>query len=93
MWLEMMLETLLQGLMSGAVSERTSKGIRIFSIILTSLLFLSVAALLLLVTFQAEGKSLLRRGAFLLMGLGILAYYLQFLNTVVRGRKGGKTPR
>lgn len=92
MWLEIVLDTLLQGLMDGAVSERISKRIRIICILLISLFFLTVVALLFLVTFLAGEESLLRRGAFFLLGLGILAYYLQFLKIVMSRRKKGKKP-
>lgn len=90
MWLEMVLETLLQGLMDGAVSERVSKRIRILCILLISILFLTLVALLFLVTFQAEEISLLRRGIFLIMGMVILANYLRFLKTVMGRRKRQK---
>ncbi len=59
MWLEIVLDTLLQGLMDGAVSERISKRIRIICILLISLFFLTVVALLFLVTFLAGRRAFL----------------------------------
>lgn len=88
----MWLEALLQGCIDLAQSEQVSGLVRIICIILISLVFLIAIVSLFLLVFVIEGQSLLRRGAFLLMGLGILAYYLQFLNAVVRRRKGGKRP-
>lgn len=41
---------------------------------------------------KGEGEeSILKRGIFLIMGLIILAYYLQFLKTVVRRRMGRRS--
>lgn len=88
----MWLETLLQGCIDLAQSEQVSGPVRIICIILISLVFLIAIVSLFLLVFVVEGQSLLRRGAFLLMGLGILAYYLQFLSAVVRRRKDGKRP-
>lgn len=90
MWLEIGLEFLLQRLIDGAGSKRASGWIRLICILLTSLLFCAVIAGLFLVTFLAEDQSMLRRAAFLLLGLGILAYYLQFLKDIMR--KSGKRP-
>ena len=88
----MWLEALLQVFMDVAQSEQTSRTIRITCAILVSLLFsLGIASLFLLV-FVIEGQSLLRRVAFLPLGLGILAYYLQFLKTVLSRRKGKEKP-
>lgn len=86
----MWLDALFQGMIDLAQSERVSKPVRILCACLISLVFLIGIAGLFLLVFVIEGQSLLRRVAFLLMGLGILAYYLHFLNILVR--KGGKKP-
>ena len=86
----MWLEVFLQSLIDVAQSKQVSKPVGIICVILVSLLFLVGIASLFLFVFVIEGQSLLRRGAFLLMGLGILAYYLQFLSTIVRKRKDGR---
>ena len=86
----MWMDVLFQGMIDLAQSERVSKPVRIFCVILISLTFLVGIAGLFLLAFVIEGQSLLRRGAFLLMGLGILAYYLHFLSILVR--KGRKKP-
>lgn len=88
----MWLEALLQAIMDIAQSEQTSRTIRIICTILASLLFLISIASLFLLVFVIEGQSLLRRVAFLLLGLGILAYYLQFLKAVMGRRTGEKKP-
>lgn len=88
----MWLEALLQAFMDVARWEQTSRTIRMICTILVSLLFLLGIASLFLLTFVIEGQSPLRRVAFLLLGLGILIYYLQFLRTVMRRRKGNKKP-
>lgn len=83
----MWLGDLLQGFMDVVQSEEASGIARIVCMILVSLLFLIGLISLFLLAFVIEGQSLLRRGAFLLMGLGILAYYLQFLKKVADRRK------
>lgn len=88
----MWLEALLQAFMDVAQSEQTSRTIRIICMILVSILFLIGIASLFLLVFVIEGQNLLRRVAFLLMGLGILAYYLQFLRTVMSKRRSEKKP-
>ena len=86
----MWLEALLQAFMDVAQSEQTSRTIRIICMILVSILFLLGIVSLFLLVFVIEGQSLLRRVAFLLLGLGIIAYYLQFLKTVMGRRKREK---
>ena len=86
----MWLDVLFQGIIDLAQSERVSKPVRILCACLISLVFLIGIAGLFLLVFVIEGQSLLRRVAFLLMGLGILAYYLHFLRIFVK--KGGKKP-
>lgn len=88
----MWLEALLQAFMDVAQLEQTSRTIRIICTILVSILFLIGIASLFLLAFVIENQSLLRRCAFLLLALGILAYYLQFLKTVMSRRKGEKKP-
>lgn len=88
----MWLDALLQAFMDAAQLEQTSRTTRIIGTILISLLFLIGIASLFLLVFVIEGQSLLRRVAFLLLGLGILAYYLQFLKTVMSRRKAEKKP-
>lgn len=84
MWLDL----LFQGCMDAAQSERVSKPVRILCISLISLVFLIAISGLFLLVFVIEGQSLSRRGIFLIMGMIVLAYYLQFLNAIVRkGRK------
>lgn len=67
-----------------AQGEPVSGPIRIVCIALVSLVFFIGIASLLLMAFVIEGQSILRRIAFLFMGLGVLAYYLQFLYTILR---------
>lgn len=86
----MWLEALLQAFIDVAQSEQTSRAIRIICTILVSLLLLIGITSLFLLVFVIEGQSLLRKVAFLLLGLGILAYYLQFLKTVMGRRKREK---
>ena len=90
--LSMWLDAFLQTFIDVAQSEQTSRTIRIICTILISLLFLTGIASLFLLVFVIEGQSLLRRVAFLLLGLGILAYYLQFLKAVADRRKRAKKP-
>ena len=90
--ISMWLEALLQAFMDVAQSEQTTRTIRIICTILISLLFLIGTASLFLLVFVVEGQSLLRRVAFLLLGIGIFAYYLQFLKTVVDRGKREKKP-
>ena len=94
-WLQvrtMWLEVFLEAFMEAAQSEQTSRTIRIICTVLVSLLFLTGIISLFLLVFVIEGQSLLRRAAFLLVWLGILAYFLQFLKTVLGRRKGEKRP-
>ena len=86
----MWLDVLFQGIIDLAQSKRISMPVRILCTCLISLVFLIGIAGLFLLVFVIEGQSLLRRVAFLLMGLGILAYYLHFLRIFVK--KGGKKP-
>lgn len=86
----MWLEALLQACIDAAQWEQTSRTIRIVCTILISLLFLIGIAGLFLLVFVIEGQSLLRRVAFFLLGLGIFAYYLQFLKAVVDRRTRAK---
>lgn len=74
----MWLEALLQAFMDVAQSEQTSRTIRIICMILVSILFLIGIASLFLLVFVIEGQSLLRRAAFLLLGLGILPITCNF---------------
>lgn len=80
----MWLDSLFQGCMDAAKSERVSKPVRIICITLVSLVFLIAISGLFLLVFVIEGQSLLRRGIFLIMGMIALASYLQFLNAIVR---------
>ena len=83
----MWMNPLLQALIDAAQSEQASRTIRVICTILVSLLFLIGITSLFLLVFVIEGQSLLRRVAYLLLGLGILTYYLQFLKTVMGKRK------
>ena len=86
MWLDL----LFQGCMDVVQSEQISKPVRVFCIVLISLIFLIGIVSLFLLTFVIEGQSFLRRVTFLLLELGITGYYIRFLKTVMRGRKGAK---
>lgn len=86
----MWIEECLRELLDVAQAEHVSGPARIILIALISLVFLIGIASLFLLAFVIEGQSLLRRSAFLMMGLGILAYYLQFLYIVARRKKNGK---
>lgn len=86
----MWLDILFQGCMDAARSERVSRPVRIFCIVLISLVFLIAISGLFLLVFVIEGQSLFRRGIFLSMGMIALVGYLRFLNAIVRKRK--KTP-
>ena len=92
MWLEFVLGMLFQGAMDGAVSEQVSKRTRIFCLIFTSLRFLLAISCLLVGAFLVEDKDLVKRGTILLIGLGILAYYLHFLKAAMDKRKREKKP-
>lgn len=80
----MWLEGLFQGIIELAQSERGSRPVRIACTVLLSLVFLLAIFILFLLVFVIEDQSPLRRTAFLLMGIAILAYYLQFLRTILR---------
>lgn len=86
----MWLNVLLQAFIEVAQWEQTSRTIRIICAVLISLLFLIGITSLFLLTFVIEGQSILRRVGFFLLGIGILSYYLQFLNTVISRRKREK---
>lgn len=83
MWLDLLLE----GCMDAAQSERVSKPVRILCTILISLVFLIALSGLFLLVFVIEGQGLCRRGIFLVMGIIVLAGYLQFLKAIVRKRR------
>lgn len=72
-----------------AQSEQVSRPIRITCIVLLSLGFLICIAGLSLLVFADETQSPFRKGVFLIIGIAILACYLQFLNTIMRRRKDG----
>ena len=78
---------LLQALIDAAQSEQTSRTIRIVCTILVSLLYLIGLACLFLLVFVIEGQGLFIRGFFLVMGIIVLAGYLQFLKAIVRKRE------
>lgn len=86
MWLDL----LFQGCMDVVQSEQIFKPVRVFCIVLISLIFLIGVVSLFLLTFVIEGQSFLRRVAFLLLELGITGYYIRFLKMVMRGSKGEK---
>ena len=90
MWLDFVLDLLFRGTMDAAASERLSGRSRIFCLLLTSALFLTVITCLFLAAFLPGDRSLLRRAGFLFLGLGILLNYLKFLKSAVR--KGWKKP-
>lgn len=86
----MWLDFLFQGCMDAAKSQRVSRPARIICFVLISLVFVIVVSGLFLLAFVIEGQSILRRIAFLLLGLGLLAYYLQFLKAVIGRKKSEK---
>ena len=86
----MWMDALFQGIIDLAQSKRVSRPVRILCTCLISLVFLISIAGLFLLVFVIEGQSILQRGVYLLLELGILAYYLHFLRILVR--KGGKKP-
>ena len=86
MWLDL----LFQGCMDVVQSEQIFKPVRVFCIVLISLIFLIGVVSLFLLTFVIEGQSFLRRVAFLLLELGITGYYIRFVKMVMRGSKGEK---
>lgn len=85
----MWLEVLFREFIDVAQGEQVSRSTRIICTALVSLAFLIGIAGLFLLAFVIEGQSLLRKGVFLIVGLVILAYYLQFMYTVM-GRKQKK---
>lgn len=86
----MWLNVLLQEFIEVVQSDQVSGTVRTLCTILISLLFLIGITSLFLLAFVIEGQSLLRRVAFLLLGLGILGYYLQFLKIVINRTKREK---
>ena len=82
--LSVCVDPLLQALIDAAQSEQTSRTIRIVCTILVSLLYLIGLACLFLLVFVIEGQGLFIRGFFLVMGIIVLAGYLQFLKAIVR---------
>lgn len=88
----MWVNPLLQALIDAAQSEQASRTTRVICTIFVSLLFLIGITSLFLLVFVIEGQSLLRRVAYFLLGLGILAYYLQFLKTVMGKRRREQKP-
>ena len=83
----MWVNPLLQALIDAAQSEQTSRTIRIVCTILVSLLHLIGLACLFLLVFVIEGQGLFIRGFFLVIGIIVLAGYLQFLKAIVRKRR------
>ena len=61
-----------------AQSQGSTLTIRIVCTILVSLLYLIGLACLFLLVFVIEGQDLFTRGIFLVMGIIVLAGYLQF---------------
>lgn len=86
----MWLNVLLQEFIEVVQSDQVSGTVRTLCTIFISLLFLIGITSLFLLAFVIEGQSLLRRVAFLLLGLGILGYYLQFLKIVINRTKREK---
>lgn len=87
MWLKIVRDLLLHGTTDGAGLERVSKRTRIFCLLITSALLLSVIVCL---AFLPDGQSLLRRAGFLFLGLGAFFRYLEVLKSV--GRNGEEKP-
>ena len=83
----MWVNPLLQALIDAAQSEQTSRTIRIVCTILVSLLYLIGLAFLFLLVFVIEDQGLFIRGFFLVMGVIVLAGYLQLWKDIVRKRK------
>lgn len=80
MWLKVLLEEF----MDVAQSEQTSRTVRIICTIFVSLVLILGIACLFLLAFLIEEAGLFRRAASLILGIGILAYYVYFLKIVLR---------
>lgn len=79
----MWLNALFQGLIEGMVWEKTSKPIRILYTIVVSVVFFVGIASMFLLTFLVEGQSPIMRGVWMVLGIGMLVYYLRLMKTVV----------
>ncbi len=80
MWLKVLLEEF----MDVAQSEQTSRTVRIICTIFVSLVLILGIACLFLRAFLIEEAGLFRRAVSLILGIGILAYYVYFLKIVLR---------
>lgn len=80
MWLKVLLEEF----MDVAQSEQTSRTVRIICTIFVSLVLILGIACLFLLAFLIEEAGLFRRAVSLILGIGILAYYVYFLKIVLR---------
>lgn len=74
MWLKVLLEEF----MDVAQSEQTSRTVRIICTIFVSLVLILGIACLFLLAFLIEEAGLFRRAVSLILGIGILAYYVYF---------------
>lgn len=80
MWLKVLLEEF----MDVAQSEQTSRTVRIICTIFVSLVLILGIACLFLLAFLIEEAGLFRRAVSLILGIGILAYFVYFLKIVLR---------
>lgn len=79
----MWLNALFQGLIEGMAWEKTLKPVRILYTIVVSVVFFVGIASMFLLTFLVEGQSPIMRGVWLVLGIGMLVYYLRLVKTVV----------
>lgn len=70
--------------MDVAQSEQISRTVRIICTIFVSLVLILGIACLFLLAFLIEEAGLFRRAVSLILGIGILAYYVYFLKIVLR---------
>ena len=80
MWLKVLLEEF----MDVAQSAQVSRTVRIICTIFVSLVFILGIASLFLLAFLIEKASLFGRSVSLILGIGILAYYVYFFKIVLR---------
>lgn len=80
MWLKVLLEKF----MDVAQSEQISRTVRIICTIFVSLVLILGIACLFLLAFLIGEAGLFRRAVSLILGIGILAYYVYFLKIVLR---------
>lgn len=78
----MWLSDLLQVLIEVVQWEQTPKPIRIFGAVGVSLMFFIGMGSMFLLAFLVEGQSLVMRGVWLILGIGMLLYYLYWMKSM-----------